>query len=60
VQNLLNNNSYNYLPSADAGVPAVGDYTADGATISQGSFSTYRIPAPTRTLLLELTAHLGR
>jgi outer membrane receptor protein involved in Fe transport len=60
VQNLLNNNSYSYLPAADAGVPAVGNYTADGTTISQGSFSTYRIPAATRTLLLELTAHLGR
>jgi outer membrane receptor protein involved in Fe transport len=60
VQNLLNNNSYNYLPAADAGVPAVGNYTADGTTISQGSFSTYLIPAPTRTLQLSLSAHLGR
>jgi hypothetical protein len=60
VQNLLNNNSYNYLPAADAGVPAVGNYTADGSTISQGSFSTYLIPAPTRTLQLSLSAHLGR
>jgi hypothetical protein len=41
-------------------VPAVGNYTADGTTISQGSFSTYLIPAPTRTLLVQLTAHLGR
>lgn len=60
VQNLLNNNSYNYLPAADAGVPAVGNYTADGSTISQGSFSTYLIPAPTRTVQLSLSAHLGR
>jgi outer membrane receptor protein involved in Fe transport len=60
VQNLLNTNSFNYLPAADAGVPAVGDYTPDGVTVAQGSYSTYLIPAPTRTLRLQLRAHLGR
>jgi hypothetical protein len=59
VQNLFNNNSFNYLPAANAGVPAVGDYTPDGVTIAQGSFSTYLIPAPTRTVRLSLTAHMG-
>lgn len=60
VQNLFNSDSFNYLPAANAGVPAVGDYTADGSTISQGSYSTYLIPAPTRTLRLEVRAHIGR
>ena len=59
VQNLFNNNTYNYLPAANAGVPAVGDYTPDGVTIAQGAFSTYRIPAPTRTVRVSLRAHLG-
>ncbi|HEV8022024.1 MAG TPA: TonB-dependent receptor [Candidatus Lustribacter sp.] len=59
VQNLFNNNSFNYLPAANAGVPAVGNYTPDGVTIAQGSFSTYLIPAPTRTVRLSVTAHLG-
>lgn len=59
VQNLLNTNSFSYLPAANAGVPAVGDFQTDGTTIQQGSFSTYLIPAPTRTLRLQLRAHLG-
>jgi outer membrane receptor protein involved in Fe transport len=59
VQNLLNNNTFNYLPAANVGVPAVGDFTPDGVSIAQGSFSTYRLPAPTRTVLLSLRAHLG-
>jgi len=59
VQNLLNTNSFNYLPGANQGVPAVGDLSTDGVTIQQGSYSTYLIPAATRTLRLQLRAHLG-
>jgi outer membrane receptor protein involved in Fe transport len=59
VQNLFNTNTYNYLPAADAGVPVVGNSSSDGATIQQGSFSTYLIPAPTRTLRVQLRAHIG-
>jgi hypothetical protein len=59
VQNLLNTNSFNYLPMANAGVPVVGDSSANGTTIQQGSYSTYLIPAPTRTLRLQVRAHLG-
>lgn len=50
VQNLLNTNSYSYLPAPNLGVPIVADYTPDGATIQQGSYSSYLIPAATRTL----------
>jgi outer membrane receptor protein involved in Fe transport len=59
VQNLFNNNTFDYLPAAGAGVPVVGNFSADGVTVSQGSFSTYRIPAPTRTLRFSLRAHMG-
>jgi outer membrane receptor protein involved in Fe transport len=59
VENLFNTNSFNYLPAANAGTPVVGNLTTDGATIQQGSFSTYLIPAPTRTLRVQLRAHLG-
>jgi len=37
----------------------VGDLSTDGVTIQQGSYSTYLIPAATRTLRLQLRAHLG-
>ncbi len=60
VQNLFNTNSYNYLPAPNLGVPAVGNYTTDGNTIQQGSYSTYLIPAPTRTLRFSMRAHVGR
>jgi outer membrane receptor protein involved in Fe transport len=60
VQNLLNTNSYDYLPAPNLGEPAVGDLSFDGKTIQQGSYATYRIPAPTRTIRFSLRAHVGR
>jgi hypothetical protein len=60
VQNLLNTNSYDYLPALNLGVPAVADYLATDGTIQQSSYSTYRIPAPTRTLRVSLDAHIGQ
>jgi hypothetical protein len=60
VQNLLNTNSYNYLPAPNLGVPVTANYTLDGGKTSlQGSYPTYLIPAVTRTLRLEIRAHLG-
>ena len=60
VQNLLNTNSYDYLPAANLGVPAVGNFTTNGTTLEQGSFPTFRLPAPTRTLRAFVRAHVGR
>jgi outer membrane receptor protein involved in Fe transport len=60
VQNLLNTNSFNYLPAPNLGVPAVGDFTTNGSNIEQGSYPTYLIPAPTRTLRVSLNAHIGQ
>ncbi len=59
VQNLLNTNSFNYLPGANQGVPVVGDMVDGAGNIQQGSYSTYLIPAATRTLRLQLRAHLN-
>jgi len=60
VQNLLNTNSYNYLAAPNLGVPAVADYTAANGSIQQGSYPTYRIPAPTRTVRASIRIHIGR
>jgi hypothetical protein len=60
VENLFNNNSFDYLAAPNAGLPAVGDYQAANGSIQQGSYSTYRIPAVTRTLRLSLRLHFGR
>jgi hypothetical protein len=59
VQNLFNNNSFNYLAAPNLGVPITADYSADGKTISQGSYPTYLIPAATRTLRMQVRVHLG-
>jgi hypothetical protein len=59
VQNLLNTNSFSYLPAPNLGEPVTADYSTDGKTVSQGSYPTYLIPAVTRTLRLEVRAHLG-
>jgi hypothetical protein len=58
VQNLFNNNSFDYLPAPNLGVPVVADYSADGKTIQQGSYPTYLLPAPTRTLRFLVRVHL--
>ena len=60
VENLFNNNSFDYLPAPNAGVAAVGDYQAADGSIQQASYPTYRIPAVTRTLRLSVRAHVGR
>jgi hypothetical protein len=60
IENLFNTNSYNYLPAPNAGVPAVADFTTDGKTIQQASYSTYLIPAVTRTLRVSLRYHFNR
>lgn len=59
VQNLFNNNSFNYLPAPNLGVPVTANYTNDGVSVQQGTYPSFLIPAPTRTLRLLLRAHLG-
>jgi hypothetical protein len=59
VQNLFNNNSFNYLPAPNLGVPVIADYSTDGKTVQQGSYPTFLIPAVTRTVRLQVRAHLG-
>ncbi len=58
VQNLFNNNSYNYLTAPNLGVPVTANYSNDGVSVQQGSYPTYLIPAVTRVLRLQVTAHL--
>jgi hypothetical protein len=60
VQNLLNTNSYNYLAAPNLGVPAVADIVGANNSIQQTSYTTYRIPAPTRTLRASVRLHFGR
>jgi hypothetical protein len=57
VQNLFNSNTGQNVPAANLGVPAVGDYSTNGTTIQQGSYSTYLIPAAPQLLRLELSLH---
>jgi outer membrane receptor protein involved in Fe transport len=59
VENLLNTNSFDYLPAPNLGVPAIADVT-NGKGIQQTSYSTYRIPAVTRTIRVSARIHLGR
>ncbi len=59
VENLLNTNSYDYLPAPGLGVPAVAD-VSNGNGIQQSSYSTYRIPAATRTVRVSARLHLGK
>jgi hypothetical protein len=60
VENLFNTNSYDYLPAPGLGTPAVADSTTNGTTIQQTSYSTYRLPAATRTLHVSVRAHVGK
>ena len=60
VENLFNTNSYDYLPAPGLGTPAVADSSMDGTTIQQTSYSTYRLPAATRTLHVSVRAHVGK
>ena len=59
VQNLLNTNSFSYLPAPNLGVPVVADYTANGTTVSQGTYPSFLIPAVTRTARLQVKVHLS-
>jgi hypothetical protein len=59
VQNLFNNDSFSYLTAPNLGVPVVANYSTDGKTVQQGTYPTYLIPAPTRTIRLEVRAHIG-
>jgi hypothetical protein len=60
VQNLFNTNSYDYLAAPNLGVPAVADVVDANNKIQQTSYSTYRLPAPTRTLRASVRIHFGR
>ena len=60
VQNLFNQDSYQYLAAPNLGVPITSNYTLDGKTVQQGSYPTYLIPAPTRTLRFQVRYHAGR
>jgi hypothetical protein len=59
VQNLLNTNSFSYLPAPNLGVPLVANYTLDGTTVQQGTYPSFLIPAVTRTARLQVRVHLG-
>jgi outer membrane receptor protein involved in Fe transport len=59
VENLLNTNSYDYLPAPGLGSPAVADVN-NGHGIQQSAYTTYRIPAATRTLRVSARLHLGK
>lgn len=59
VQNLLNTNSFSYLPAPNEGVPVTANYTLDGATVEQGTYPSFLIPAVTRTARLQVKIHLG-
>jgi len=58
VQNLLNNNTLDNLPEANAGTPVTGNYTTDGVTVQQGSYVPFALPAAPRTARLQLRLHL--
>jgi hypothetical protein len=60
VENLFNTNSYDYLPAPGLGTPAVADTTSNGTSIQQTTYSTYRLPAATRTLHVSVRAHVGK
>jgi len=61
VQNLLNTNSFNQLAAPNLGEPVTANYTnATNTAIYQGSYPTYLIPAPTRTIRLQARYHFGR
>jgi hypothetical protein len=57
---LFNTNSYDYLPAPGLGTPAVADTTSNGTSIQQTTYSTYRLPAATRTLHVSVRAHVGK
>jgi hypothetical protein len=59
VQNLLNTNSFSYLPAPNEGVPVTANYTLDGKTVEQGTYPSFLIPAATRTARLQVKIHLG-
>jgi outer membrane receptor protein involved in Fe transport len=60
VQNLFNTNSFSYLAAPNLGVPLVAGATNDGVTSFQTTYSSTLIPAPARTLRVELRYHFGR
>jgi hypothetical protein len=60
VSNLLNTNSFEYLPAPNAGEPAIADIVTPSGSLGQTSYPTALIPATTRTLRGELRVHFGR
>jgi hypothetical protein len=60
VQNLLNTNTFGNLPAPNLGVPLVAGTTTDGVTASQTTYASTLIPAPPRTLRIQLRFHSGR
>ncbi len=61
VQNLLNTNNYEHLPAPGAGTPLVGEsYNATNGVASQGTYTSTLIPAPPRTLHVQVRLHVGR
>jgi hypothetical protein len=61
VQNLLNTNTYEHLPAPGAGTPLVGEsYDPKTGIASQGTYYSTLIPAPPRTLHVQVRLHVGR
>ncbi len=61
VQNLLNTNNYEHLAAPGAGTPLVGEsYNATTGIASQGTYTSTLIPAPPRTVHVQVRLHVGR
>jgi outer membrane receptor protein involved in Fe transport len=60
VENLLNTNSFSNLAAPNLGVPLVAGATSDGVTAYQTTYASTLIPAPARTLRVQLRFHRGR
>jgi hypothetical protein len=60
VQNLLNTNTFTGLAAPNEGVPLVAGATNDGVTQYQTTYLSTLIPAPPRTLRVQLRFHTGR
>jgi hypothetical protein len=57
----LNTNTYEHLPAPGAGTPLVGEsYDPKTGIASQGTYYSTLIPAPPRTLHVQVRLHVGR
>jgi hypothetical protein len=57
VQNLLNNNAYQYIPQPDSGTPITSGQVNGAGMLVQSSLPSALVPAPPRTARFELRWH---